>query len=918
MTAPAIRNPLSLFKKIRMLRGWRRVALWFAIIAFTLPLLLAALLYFAIPYAMTSYAPKWVKEKTGRELRVGEATFNPFKLDLSVRDFALLDGGKPLARFDRLDIEGSWSSVGHWAFATDRIALRKPQIDARIGKDGTLDWARFLDALPKSAEEKSASDTIPRMVLRNIEIVDAAIRLIDERMAGDSRNVELEPLSLKLEKLSTLPQDRGDYSLDATLNDQTRVQWRGRVGLNPIESSGDLLVTNLPIAKTLNIAGVTLPVHIDGTAKFRTNYGAAAGTDFLAAGVGGGALDFADVVIKEKKTKSVDSASANNASSGSDIDSATIKSIALTPLSFSWVRRKGEISGAPANAYALQPLAASIGAISVNASNSKAPMLALERIVVDPITVDVVTQKVDASRIAIAGVQANIERDRRGEVLLPFTNVSSDETAKSSAVETQSKVVATASTKRNDWRFNVGEISTERATVNVRDASFVSTQRGALKLDASFGVVYEMGAKSSAQILVKTLRASDISLRDDASGNAAPWFTTKEVRSPAFTFDALGAKFEFPKIEIVSPQVIASMDKSGIDLAVKLTPIVATSDTTSAPVKRSTDAMSPKVSLAGVVLTGGRASLTDKTLATPITHTLDKIAATTERIELDWTRPIVARMTAALASGGDLKSNVKFDQRRGEGDIDVSADKVALIAFSPYLNQNTRLKLTKGEFASTAKVKFATAAKAAEPWRVDATAKLSGVELLDETTQAPFATWGELSSTDIKVRAGVNGSGVDIVLGDLLLEDQVDYRRGWFDQSGPDCQSKCDLATVIHRFAVTRITDFNCAIEQIHQRENCALASHSGRSRIRRSLAASAIRHSDFRSVGFGCGHFNRSDVACGSVARRQGRSIWIGSFVGHVGAAWRNRIHQSQSHFSQSGNGKPHALLWQICRPGH
>lgn len=57
------------------------------------------------------------------------------------------------------------------------------------------------------------------------------------------RRLALTPLTFKQDKLSPLPKDRGDYALQASLNDQTRLQWKGRVGLNPIENSGDLAIT---------------------------------------------------------------------------------------------------------------------------------------------------------------------------------------------------------------------------------------------------------------------------------------------------------------------------------------------------------------------------------------------------------------------------------------------------------------------------------------------------------------------------------------------------------------------------------------------------------------------------------------------------------------------------------------------------
>ena len=213
-----------------------------------LMLLLIALLLGAVawlvPYAITSTAPNWLNEKTGRELSVKEASFNPFTLRLLARGITLTDAARPLASLAAVELKGSWETLANFAWTADNLTLTQPEFNARIAKDGSLDWVRFLDALPKSSERPR--DTMPRVVLYNVEIINASIHLRDERANAQEKRLALTPLTFKLDKLSTLPKDRGDYALQATLNDQTRVQWKGRVGLNPLESSGDLAEECVP------------------------------------------------------------------------------------------------------------------------------------------------------------------------------------------------------------------------------------------------------------------------------------------------------------------------------------------------------------------------------------------------------------------------------------------------------------------------------------------------------------------------------------------------------------------------------------------------------------------------------------------------------------------------------------------------
>ncbi len=139
-----------------------------------------------------------------------------------------------------------------------------------------------------------------------------------------------------------------------------------------------------------------------------------------------------------------------------------------------------------------------------------------------------------------------------------------------------------------------------------------------------------------------------------------------------------------------------------------------------------------------------------------------------DRIEIDGSRPLSATANVMLASGGALQAKLKFDEKRKEGEAEFALEKVALAAFSQYLNRNTKLKLGKGDAAVAGRAKFSAAANADETLRFDGNLAVRELELIDETTQAPFAQWGELSSKDVKVSMGKNG--LEVALTDLLLD----------------------------------------------------------------------------------------------------------------------------------------------------
>ena len=720
------------------------------ITALTLSVLVAVLLgtlTWLVPYIVTTAAPNWVKEKTGRNLSVREASFNPFTLRLNAKNIALNDAAKPLLKIAAVEIKGSWATLTNFAWTTDNIALTQPEVSAHINRDGSLDWVRFLDAFPKPTTPPS--DTMPRVLLHNLSITNAAVRLTDERVGAAEKRLELTPLTFKLDKLSTLPQDRGDYALQATLNDQTRVQWTGRVGLNPIESSGELTITQLPLTRALAIANIKLPVGVAGTANLSATYSAAVGVDFVAAGIGDGSLEVTELRVTQGK------------------DEAAIKSIKVSPLAASWAKTKA--NGVDQQVSALLPLSAALSGVTVRVGDQKNALLNAAQISTTlPVNVDLSGRRVVLPKINIAGLGLAVERARNGVVVMPFA---ADAAPRATVVAAVPAASVQALEPSNTWQFDVAEIAADNASLALHDQSFNTLQTMSATLDLTLGAAIVTGEKLSVRASGKRVMLSEIALRDDEAKDA--WLTVKEMHVAPFDTDVRSAKIELPKIDILSPQITMALSKNGLDIAQKLTPALVAAPTINTPAaapvtKSNTDPSPAKISIASIAVKGGRVNFTDGTLPTALTHVIDAIKITADRIELDGSRPITATTSATLTSGGAVQAKLKFDHRGGAGEADITVERVTLAALSPYLNRNTRLRFGKGDATVAGRVKFSGVANAAETIRFEGSMALRDIELIDETTRAPFAQWAELSSQDLQVVLGARGT--EVMFTDLLLD----------------------------------------------------------------------------------------------------------------------------------------------------
>lgn len=702
-------------------------------------------LFWLVPYAIGTYAPKWINQATGRQLAVGDASFNPFTLRLNVSKLSLKDGARTLAAFDSLHVQGAWSSIANAAWTVDEISLANPIIHAHTASDGTLDWSRFLDSLPKS-DSKATSDSIPRMILRNIAITEGAVRLTDERAgitADAQRRIEFAPLAFKLDKLSTLPRDRGDYALDATLNDQTRVQWKGRVGGNPIESSGDLSISQLPFAKLSAMTGIALPVTLSGTASLQANYTAAFGTDFFALGMGGGTL----TVDQLKATQ------------GSDEFGLARASVAPLSLSFA---RTGATSNAAQTLFAVEPLKFVLNGGALRSSGVAKPSISFNSVSTEaPISFGVAQRNIVIPSLRFDSLIAQLNRSRDGRVVLPF---STDQAKSAEPKSTNAK-----SDSSPAWTLELGELESNDIKLTLNDASFATPQVASATIDLALGAKARVGEQSLFAVDAKRVRLRELSVRDEAS--AAAWLAIKSVSAPPFSYSSELSKIDLPKIDVVAAQLDTTLSQNGLDLGKKL----ASASGSKAPENRapSRDAAAKNANpftatLGGMTLSDGRVTLTDSTLSNPQVHTLQGLKINVEKFVVSGAQPIIANASATIANGGSVQTKLRFDQRKSAGEVEYALEKIALPAYSAYLNQNTKLKLAKGEAAARGTVAFSPPSGSSETLRVQTTLALRDVDLIDETTNAPFAQWAELSTNDAKV--SMSPSGATISLADLLLD----------------------------------------------------------------------------------------------------------------------------------------------------
>lgn len=222
------------------------------------PRTLAALAAAWLVYLVVGYffAPRWIAQaipdfaahQLQRKASVGSVRVNPLLFRVLVRDFALSESdGAPIVGFRRLLVDFELSSLLRWAWTFSSIRLDGLDLRVVVRPDGTLNLAALAGGLGGGNEREKADGRPPRLLLQHALLRGGAVTFSDRTVSAPA-SVTLQPLHLELRDISTLPDPRGPYTVNAMLRDGGSLRWRGDVALHPVLSEGEVDIRRVRIA----------------------------------------------------------------------------------------------------------------------------------------------------------------------------------------------------------------------------------------------------------------------------------------------------------------------------------------------------------------------------------------------------------------------------------------------------------------------------------------------------------------------------------------------------------------------------------------------------------------------------------------------------------------------------------------------
>jgi hypothetical protein len=192
-----------------------------------------------------SQLPKYAETELERKASIGQLSFNPFTLRLEAQDVRFTEAdGAPLFAVGGLAVEMQWRSLFRRAWSFAEIRITQPAVQLAIAKDGKFNIAELLKTLEKHKKPDEPDSPMPRLVIEHFVLDHGQVAMHDQH-AG--YNDIFAPITFALNNLSTLPDENGDYTLNADAGLGGKLSWKGVAAVNPISGSGLLTLENVAL-----------------------------------------------------------------------------------------------------------------------------------------------------------------------------------------------------------------------------------------------------------------------------------------------------------------------------------------------------------------------------------------------------------------------------------------------------------------------------------------------------------------------------------------------------------------------------------------------------------------------------------------------------------------------------------------------
>jgi hypothetical protein len=715
----------------------------------------------------------WIADKQlGSQASVGQVTFDPLRLKLTVDQFQLNEKSHaPLASVEQLVVDLEASGVFDWAWKFKEIRLTGPKGLVAISPNGALNWSTLLAKL--NEDPSPPSDTIPRVMIEHIFIKQGQLRYADHQRTTPFK-ADISPINLELEGFSTLPKDRGDYLIAAIFPDHGgKLKWKGDMGVNPVASRGSVRIEGVKLSKLMQVAQeMQLPFNVHGGDLFSSfDYdfslpndqpklvltGIKMGLNQLKARVDGmGEVHAESLVMAAPRLDLTRQTQLTIGLQGLDV---ALNRLTLQPNPESKVRFDQlhatlptlHLSQQAQTQVMFEQLNLRLSGLAIE--HQQQALLALPTLAVDNVALDLAQSKASIAQIALSDGVVTAHRNKAGQLdwQQVFATPAKASSPTASEVQTQETPTATsanaattsvASADSAMFNVDIESVALNRWKLKLKDDSFVNPLHLSVgDVQAGFAVHNPQGqwalqhlntalkhitlSSSLFQKPAATLQSLQLQEGDIALG-------TQQVNISAIVLNGLNTEL------IHAPNAPLNWQRM---LAMHASAPVA-SKATSKPSQNDW-----KLALKKVALTNGQLHIEDQTPSSAVTLDVEKIALEVRHASLDLTRPVPLKTSFSLKQGGHFEAQGKLKPQPLDADVQLKLAGLSFKPFAPYLNQVALLTLNDGNARLQGNLQVKQ--QQALALKFNGGFGVEQLAIVEEASNAPFLAWEQVSSDSL-------------------------------------------------------------------------------------------------------------------------------------------------------------------------
>lgn len=715
--------------------------------------------------------PKFVADRSGRHLAIEQARFDPLRLSVDLRGLRLSEpDGRPLLSLERLFLDFEAASLFKRAYTFDDVQLSAPVVQVEVRADGRLNWLEFVDALAGPAPEQAgAAPAPPRLLVRHLAVEKGRVDLADLRIASGFRT-SIDPLQLELDHLSTLPEDRGDYTLSARTGIGASVRWKGSLGLNPVLVTGDIAVDELELAR--------LWPYLKDMLNMAPPQGRAA----LTVGYRVSHDDRRLNLVLEKLEASI-----GQLTLGGKADAAP--SVVLDMLRL----RGGRLD--------LAKQEASFDSVQVEGGRALAEIGADGR----PRMLDWLARTESAPAPAQAAST-------------PVPAASAPAQAAPAPAQAASAAAAAG------WRFGIGKVGVDRLALDLADRSFVRPLRaqvGELGLQFKLRGVFGGG---DTQLDIDGLGLRLAGIKVSSGSSSAPWLQLASVEVQDGHASLAGREARVAQVVLSGARVEAVRDAQGqvsilqaLERSAAPAAAAASTSASAPPAPAPAGPTAPRndgwhYRIGKVEARDFGLAFREESVNPALSLAFDDINASAEGVSDDLQAALPVRLQFRVRQGGRFEASGKVTPSAGSADLRLKLDDLALVPAQPFLARSTNLVLAGGKAQTAGRLQVQAAR-----FSYDGSLAIRQLRINEAGTGDPILGWKamtvpRLSATQDRLRIGaVTLDGMDSKL--IIFKDRtVNLARLLKREGAPDVPAPAAAAAARRPAA----PDYRVDVERVH------------------------------------------------------------------------------------------------------